>query len=76
MKRISIHMKDIAQVKKFVNLVAMQDFEIDLISGRYLTNAKSIMGVLSLNLNQPIEMLVHSERCEEFLHSIREYIVE
>ena len=59
MKRVSIHLKDMAEIKRFVNLVAMQDFEIDLISGRYLTDAKSIMGVLSMDLNQPIEMLVH-----------------
>ena len=69
MKRVSIHLKDMAEIKRFVNLVAMQDFEIDLISGRYLTDAKSIMGVLSMDLNQPIEMLVHSERCEEFLQA-------
>ena len=64
-----------AEIKRFVNLVAMQDFEIDLISGRYLTDAKSIMGVLSMDLNQPIEMLVHSERCEEFLQAIKDYIL-
>ncbi|HIR93616.1 MAG TPA: HPr family phosphocarrier protein [Candidatus Egerieimonas intestinavium] len=75
MKRISIHLKDMAEIKRFVNLVAMQDFEIDLISGRYLTDAKSIMGVLSMDLNQPIDMLVHSERCEEFLEAIKDYIL-
>ncbi len=75
MKRVSIHLKDMAEIKRFVNLVAMQDFEIDLISGRYLTDAKSIMGVLSMDLNQPIEMLVHSERCEEFLQAIKDYIL-
>ena len=75
MKRISIHLKDMAEIKRFVNLVAMQDFEIDLISGRYLTDAKSIMGVLSMDLNQPIDMLVHRERCEEFLEAIKDYIL-
>lgn len=75
MKRVSIHLKDMAEIKRFVNLVAMQDFEIDLISGRYLTDAKSIMGVLSMDLNQPIEMLVHSERCDEFLQAIKDYIL-
>lgn len=73
MKRVSIHLKSMTEIKKFVNLVAMQDFEIDLISGRYLINAKSIMGVLSMDLDKPIDMLVHSERCEEFLEEVREY---
>ena len=52
MKREKIMLKTISDVKAFVNSVAKYDFDVDLLSGRYAVDAKSIMGIFSLDLLQ------------------------
>lgn len=70
-----ISLSSIDSVKKFVNVVNMYDFEVDLVSGRYTINAKSIMGIFSLDLTQPITMQVHEDDCAKFLEEISNFIV-
>lgn len=76
MKKIKIKLKDIEAVKTFVNAANLYPFEIDLLTGRYIIDAKSIMGVLSLDLSQPIEVVIHTEQCAELVESIQEFILE
>lgn len=61
MKTIKISLNSIDKVKSFVNLIAKFDCEFDLISGRYVIDAKSIMGIFSLDLSNPIDLNVHAE---------------
>ncbi len=61
----TILLNDINKVKEFVNTVNTLDFEIDLISGRYVIDAKSIMGIFSLDLNGPIQLIPHTEDPED-----------
>ena len=75
MPTVNILLSTIDSVKKFVNIVNNYDFEVDLISGRYKINAKSIMGIFSLDLSQPITMEVHSEGAEEFMKEIQPFVV-
>ena len=63
-------------LKEFVNIVARYDFEVDLVSGRYHIDGKSIMGIFSLDLSKPIKMEIHSDDCEAFLKEIQRFIVE
>ncbi|MBR4724043.1 MAG: HPr family phosphocarrier protein, partial [Clostridia bacterium] len=63
-------------VKDFVNIVTKYDFEIDLTSGRYVVDAKSIMGIFSLDLSKPIKAEVHSDDCDKFLGEIKKFIVD
>lgn len=63
-------------VKKFVDIASSKDYDIELLSGRYIVNAKSIMGVFSLDLTKPITMHAHCEQPGELLREIRPFIVE
>ena len=71
-----IMIKSILDAKNFVNIVNMCDFDVDLESGKYLVDAKSIMGIFSLDLSKPIKMHVYTENVEEFEEKIKEFIVE
>lgn len=76
MKTLMIRLSTIEEVRKFVNIVCAFDGEIDLKSGRYVIDAKSIMGIFSLDLMKPIEMTIHSENCDALLSNLKEFIVE
>jgi phosphotransferase system HPr-like phosphotransfer protein len=66
----------INDVKNFVNVVNRYDFDVDLTSGRYVVDAKSIMGIFSLDLSKPIKVEVHDDDCESFLENIKHFIVD
>lgn len=66
MKTFNIMLKSINDVKDFVNAVSKFDFDVDLTSGRYVVDAKSIMGIFSLDLGNPIKVDVHSDDSQEF----------
>ena len=76
MKSYPIRLSTIEDVRNFVNAVTACDFEVDLASGRYLVDAKSIMGIFSLDLLHPIQMTIHSDNCEEFEKKIAPFRVE
>ena len=71
-----IRLNTINDVKDFVNAVTLCDFEVDLVSGRYAIDAKSIMGIVSLDLSQPVDMVIHTDECGGFLEKISRFIVE
>ena len=62
-----IMINSINDVKNFVNLVNKYDFDIDLISDRYVVDAKSIMGIFSLDLTKPIGIEAHTDDAGAFL---------
>ncbi|MDR0325538.1 MAG: HPr family phosphocarrier protein [Oscillospiraceae bacterium] len=59
MKSFSVQLHSIDDVKRFVNAACGQPFDIDIVSGRYTVDAKSIMGLFSLDLSKPIAVEVH-----------------
>ena len=61
MKTVHISLNSIDKVKAFVNEITKFDNDFDLVSGRYVIDAKSIMGIFSLDLSKPIELNIHSE---------------
>ena len=61
MKTVQISLNSIGKVKSFVNAITQFDFDFDLISGRYVIDAKSIMGIFSLDLSKPIDLAIHTE---------------
>lgn len=75
-KTYTIMIKTILDAKTFVNIVNLCDFDIDLESGRYLVDAKSIMGIFSLDLSKPIKMHVYAEDTTQFEKQIKEFIVD
>lgn len=62
MKSLNISLNSLDKIKNFVGIVSNLDSEIDLISGRYVVNAKSIMAVLSLDLSKDIQMNIYNEK--------------
>lgn len=71
-----IKLNTIEEVRRFVNIVSRYDHEIDLKSGRYLVDAKSIMGIFSLDLMNKIEVTVHAENCDELVKELGDIVVE
>ena len=67
--------RSIDKVKSFVNTISKFDSDFDLISGRYVIDAKSIMGIFSLDLSQPIELTIHAEDDAEILEAVKPYMV-
>ncbi len=77
MKKVEICLNSIDKVKKFVNIIATYKGEFDLTSGRYIIDAKSIMGIFSLDLNQKIGLNIHDdENSEKLLEEIDEFLVK
>ena len=74
MKTFNILLSSINDIKAFVNIVNRYEFDVDLTSGRYVVDAKSIMGIFSLDLSKPIKVDVHSDDAEAFIAEIKAYI--
>ena len=81
MKTVKISLNSIDKVKSFVNTITRYDYDFDLVSGRYVIDAKSIMGIFSLDLSRPIDLNIHAEGLDESgtsdsLEVLKPYIVE
>ncbi|MBQ8781017.1 MAG: HPr family phosphocarrier protein [Oscillospiraceae bacterium] len=76
MSKATIMLSTINDVKNFVTLVSKCDYDVDLISGRYAIDAKSIMGIFSLDLSKPIALEAHTDDASKFFGEIKSYIVE
>jgi phosphotransferase system HPr-like phosphotransfer protein len=61
-------------VKEFVNIISATDYDIDLRSGRYVVDAKSILGIFSLDLSMPITMEVHSDDHADLLKALKKFM--
>ncbi len=72
----NIKLATIADVRDFVAAVASFDGDIDLSSGRYVVDGKSIMGIFSLDLMSPIKMDIRSGNAEELLAKVERFIVD
>ena len=77
MKTVRISLNSIDKVKSFVNDLTKYDVDFDLVSGRYVIDAKSIMGIFSLDLSKPIDLNIHAEAgIEEILDTLSSYIIQ
>ena len=77
MKTVRVCLDSIDKVKGFVNDISRFNTDFDLISGRYVIDAKSIMGILSLDLSKPIELTIHeSDEIDEILKVLQPYVVD
>lgn len=71
-----IELNAINDVKEFVNTVMLFDYDVDLVSGRYAVDAKSIMGIFSLDLSKPIDLNIHAEEnVDEVLQVLKPYMI-
>ena len=77
MKTVQISLNSINKVKSFVNEITKFDNDFDLVSGRYVIDAKSIMGIFSLGLSKPIDLNIHATESdiESILEILKPYLV-
>ena len=77
MKSVQISLNSIDKVKSFVNDLAKFDADFDLVSGRYVIDAKSIMGIFSLDLSKPINLNIHTDTdIDQILETLDPYIIK
>jgi phosphotransferase system HPr-like phosphotransfer protein len=78
MKKFFIKLTTIDDVRNFVTAANMQCADIDVVSGRYVVDAKSILGLFSLDLSKPIEVHVYGTEkdAEEFYNAIKDVVVD
>ncbi len=74
MKSVNIRLSLVENVNKFVNIVSRYPFEMDLRAGRHVVDAKSILGIFSLDLSRPITLDIYSDQCEALLKEIDPFI--
>jgi len=76
MQTAKILLKESPSIKTFVNIINKYPYDVDLRSGRYVVDAKSILGIFSLDLSKPITMEIYCSNCHDLLDDIKEFIVE
>ena len=76
MNKTTVMLGTINDVKNFVSVVSLCDYDVDLISGRYAVDAKSIMFIFSLDLSKPIKLEAQTDDASAFFAQIKEFIVD
>ena len=75
MKETKIKLSNVADIREFVNVVILADYDVDLVQGRYVIDAKSIMGIFSLDLLSPIDLVAHTENADALFEKIAKFTV-
>ena len=74
MKSVKVVLSMSESVKKFVNITNKYPYDIDLRSGRYLIDAKSLLGIYSRDLSKPIVLEIQSDNCDDLLKELAPFI--
>ena len=75
MKSVNIKLSLAENVKSFVNIVNRYPYDVDLRAGRHVVDAKSILGIFSLDLSKPVTLEIHADDCGALLEDIASFIV-
>ncbi|MBQ7980226.1 MAG: HPr family phosphocarrier protein [Oscillospiraceae bacterium] len=76
MKKTEVILSNINEVRDFVNLVILMNYEVDLMQGKHLINAKSVMGIFSLDLLSPITVIAHNDNTDDFFKKLEKFKVK
>ena len=74
MKSVSLRLSLVENVNQFVNIVSRYPFDMDLRAGRHVVDAKSILGIFSLDLSRPITLEIYSDDCGKLMEDIKPFI--
>jgi len=74
MKSVMIRLSLVENVNKFVNIVSRYPFDMDLRAGRHVVDAKSILGIFSLDLSRPITLEIYHDDCTQLLEEISPFM--
>lgn len=75
MKTVTIKLKEIKDVYDFVAIVTTYPGDIDIVSGRYRVNAKSIMGIFALDLTKPLDLEILGDNPDEAIKALKPFII-
>ena len=75
MKETNIKLSNVQDIRDFVNAVILADYDVDLVQGRYIIDAKSIMGIFSLDLISPITLIAHTDNADALFERIAKFVV-
>ena len=75
MRAVNIKLTLAENVKTFVNIVSRHSYDVDLRAGRHVVDAKSILGIFSLDLSKPITMEVYDDNCDDLMEQIQSFLV-
>lgn len=76
MKTVTILIDTVDKVKNFVNAITKFEYDFDLVSGRYVIDAKSIMGIFSLDLSKPLTLIIQTEeKCDAVVDTLTPFII-
>lgn len=73
MKSVKISLQMAQNVKEFVKIVQDYPYEIDLKSDKYVVDAKSILGIFSLDLSKPLTVEIHSDDCDDLIEALKKF---
>ena len=76
MQEINIKLTDMLSIREFVKEVVLLDYDVDLVQGRYIVDAKSIMGIFALDITAPIKVVAKTSDATPFFDAISKYVVE
>ena len=76
MKSVKISLSMAENVKAFVNIANKYPYDLDLKSGRFVIDAKSLLGIFSLDLSKPIVLEIHSDKCDDLIADLAPYITK
>ena len=75
MKSVNIKLSLAENVKTFVNMVNRYPYDMDLRAGRHVVDAKSILGIFSLDLSKPITLDVYNDDCDDLVADIQQFTI-
>ena len=75
MEAVTVSLTQVNQVQQLVSLVSKVPYDVDMVSGRYTINAKSLLGIYSLDLNRPLQVVMYSDDCEELKKALEAFMV-
>ena len=74
MQAVTISLTEVNQVKRFVSLVERAPCDVDVVSGHYTVNAKSMLGLYSLDLSKPVQVLIYGDDCVGLAKQLEEFM--
>ena len=72
MKIVKIRLTQVDQVREFVELTYNCNYDVDLVSDRYTVDAKSLLGIYSLDLSNPLQVVIYGDDSEEYEKALEE----
>lgn len=73
MKKLTILLDTISKINDFIQVMAVEDAEVELHSGKYVVDAKSILGIFSLDLSTPIEVICNEGFSDSTLTALKKF---